>query len=158
MISLICARARNGAIGKNNHIPWHIPSDLKLFQRETMGGAIIMGRRTWNSLPTKPLKNRLNIVVSRDTGLTDNVVPSAEAGIALARAQGHSRIYGIGGERIYRDMFISADRLLITEVELDIVGADAYFPPFDEGAWREIAQLQLGCASPACVARELIRR
>ncbi|MGR3568543.1 MAG: dihydrofolate reductase, partial [Pseudooceanicola nanhaiensis] len=62
MITLVVARARNGAIGKGNQIPWHIPADLKLFQRETSGSAILMGRNTWESLPVKPLKNRMNIV------------------------------------------------------------------------------------------------
>ena len=64
MISLVVARARNGAIGRENTIPWHAPEDLKFFQRETLGGVIIMGRNTWDSLPFKPLKNRVNLVVS----------------------------------------------------------------------------------------------
>ncbi|AWX93839.1 hypothetical protein DPM13_14495 [Paracoccus mutanolyticus] len=80
MISLVVARARNGAIGKDNTIPWHIPADMRLFQRETLGSAIIMGRLTWESLPVRPLKNRMNIVVSRDAGLTEHVVPSVQRG------------------------------------------------------------------------------
>ena len=64
MLTLIAARARNGAIGKDGTLPWHIPEDLKFFKRETLGGAIIMGRRTWESLPFKPLKDRLNLVVT----------------------------------------------------------------------------------------------
>ncbi len=79
MITLIVARDRNGAIGKDNTIPWHAPEDLKAFQRETLGGAIIMGRNTWDSLPVKPLKNRLNIVVSSDPNCADLVVPSLGA-------------------------------------------------------------------------------
>ena len=97
MISLVVARARNGAIGKDNDIPWHAPEDLKAFQRETLGGAIIMGRNTWDSLPFKPLKNRLNIVVSSNLDAAEIVVPSIEDAIALARAEGYARIYGIGG-------------------------------------------------------------
>ncbi len=63
MLTLVVARAKGGAIGRDGDIPWHAPEDLKMFQRETLGGALVMGRRTWESLPVKPLKNRLNIVV-----------------------------------------------------------------------------------------------
>ncbi|MEM9422743.1 MAG: dihydrofolate reductase, partial [Pseudomonadota bacterium] len=81
MISLIVGRSTNGAIGRDGDIPWHVPEDLKFFQRETMGGAIIMGRKTWESLPFKPLKNRLNVVVSRGevegADLSVNSVPAA---------------------------------------------------------------------------------
>ena len=64
MISLVVACARNRAIGRGNTIPWHAPEDLKFFMRETMGGAVIMGRKTWESLPVRPLKGRMNIVVT----------------------------------------------------------------------------------------------
>ena len=87
MLSLVVARARNGAIGKDNLIPWHAPEDLAFFQRETTGGAIIMGRKTWESLPFKPLKNRLNCVVSSDKSLTEHVFATPEAALAFARAQ-----------------------------------------------------------------------
>lgn len=158
MITLVVARARNGAIGKGNQIPWHIPADLKLFQRETSGSAILMGRNTWESLPVKPLKNRLNIVVSRDTGLAEHVVPTIDQGIAMARAAGHMRISGIGGEGIYREMLGIADRLLITEVDLTVEDADAFFPAFDESEWRSLAEMPLESDSAPCTVRELIRR
>lgn len=133
MITLIAARARNGAIGKNGDIPWHLPEDLALFKRETLGGAIIMGRKTWESLPFKPLKDRLNIVVSRDTSLHEHVVGSVEEAIALAQAQGYFRIYGIGGQGIYEAMLPLAHRLLITEVDTVVEDADAFFPNEGEG-------------------------
>lgn len=158
MITLVVARARNGAIGKGNRIPWHIPADLKLFQRETSGSAILMGRNTWESLPVKPLKNRMNIVVSRDSGLAEHVVPTIDQGIELARAAGHVRISGIGGEGIYREMLGIADRLLITEVDLEVEDADAFFPDFDESAWRSLAEMPLESESVRCTVRELIRR
>jgi len=158
MITLIVARARNGAIGKANQIPWHVPADLRLFQRETLGGAIIMGRNTWHSLPVKPLKGRLNIVVSRDRSLAEHVVPTVEDAITLAYAQGHMRIYGIGGEHIYREMLGLADRLLITEVDLAVEHADAFFPQFDANGWRAVRELPLESDSVPCTARELIRR
>ena len=84
MLSLVVARARNGAIGRAGTIPWHAPEDLAFFQRETTGGAVIMGRNTWDSLPFKPLKNRLNIVVtSRGVG-AEHEVSSLSAAIDLA--------------------------------------------------------------------------
>ena len=86
MLSLIVARARNGAIGRGNTIPWHAPEDLAFFQRETTGGAILMGRNTWDSLPFKPLKNRLNIVVSRDAAVWETVAPSPQAAVEMAQA------------------------------------------------------------------------
>lgn len=157
MISLIVARARNGAIGKDNDIPWHLPEDLKSFQRETLGGAIIMGRNTWDSLPYKPLKNRLNIVVSRDAAIADHVVPSVQDAIALSHAQGCRRVYGIGGQRIYTEMLPLAHRLLITEVDLEIADADAFFPQFEDTDWRELGRFAFGGDGPSAVLRELIR-
>lgn len=78
MLTLIVARARNSAIGKDNDIPWFAPEDLAMFKRETVGGAMIMGRNTWESLPVKPLKSRLNVVVSRDASLTEHVSTSVQ--------------------------------------------------------------------------------
>ncbi|EBA07720.1 dihydrofolate reductase [Sagittula stellata] len=138
MITLIAAHDRNRAIGKDGDIPWHIPEDLAMFKRETLGGAIVMGRKTWESLPFKPLKDRLNIVVSRDTSLHEHVVGSVEDAIALAQSQGYFRIYGIGGQRIYEAMLPLAHRLLITEVDTVVEEADAFFPDVGEG-WREVS-------------------
>ncbi len=158
MITLIVARARNGAIGKDNDIPWQAPEDLKAFQRETLGGAIIMGRNTWESLPVKPLKNRLNIVVSSNPAAADTVVASIEEAVALARREGYARIYGIGGAGIYKGMLEMADRLMITEVDLEIAEADAYFPEFDAAEWRLALEQPLRPADPACLLREYLRR
>ena len=99
MLTLIVARARNGAIGKDGTLPWHIPEDLKFFKRETLGGAIIMGRRTWESLPFRPLKDRLNLVVTSTLDLPGHTVPDLDTAIETARAAGYARIYGIGGRR-----------------------------------------------------------
>ncbi len=84
MLTLVVARARGGAIGRDNTIPWHAPEDLAAFQRETTGGAVIMGRRTWESLPFKPLKNRLNIVVTSDAALWDSTAPDPETAVTMA--------------------------------------------------------------------------
>ena len=158
MLTLVVARAKNGAIGKGNEIPWHAPEDLAAFQRETTGGAVIMGRRTWESLPFKPLKNRLNIVVTRDAGLTDHTAPTPGAAIEIARAAGYARLYGIGGSAIYHAMLPLADRLLVTEVDLTVPDADAFFPAFDEAEWRVVWEHRLREAGPGCVIREWVRR
>ncbi|MFV1498288.1 dihydrofolate reductase [Phaeobacter sp. JH20_02] len=158
MITLIVARDQNGAIGKDNTIPWQAPEDLKSFQRETLGGALIMGRNTWDSLPVKPLKNRLNLVVSSNPGAADLVCPSIEAALAEARAQGYHRIYGIGGARIYEGLMEIADRMLITEVETEVEDADTYFPPFRAGQWGIASQTQIRSEAPACVVVEYMRR
>lgn len=158
MITLIVARARNSAIGKDNDIPWFAPEDLAMFKRETLGGAIIMGRKTWESLPVKPLKSRLNVVVSRDPSLHDHVSPSVQGALDLCRAEGYHRIYGIGGQSIYAALLPFAQRLMVTEVDLEIPDADAFFPSFDENDWSEVTRSLLRDEGPACYMRELIRR
>lgn len=158
MLTLIVARARNGAIGKQGEIPWHAPEDLAAFQRETTGGAVVMGRSTWESLPFKPLKNRLNIVVTRDTGLWETVASSPVEGLEIARSAGYTRLYGIGGSGIYRAMLPLADRLLVTEVDLEVEDADAFFPDFGPSDWRMVYEHKLRTDAPACVLREWLRK
>lgn len=157
MITLIVARANDGAIGRGGTIPWHLPEDLKNFQRETLGGAVIMGRATWESLPVKPLPRRLNIVVSATPDVAETVVPSIAGAVDVARAEGYQRIYGIGGARVYREMLPLADRLLISEVEIDVEGADTFFPDFVAAQWRLIGEHRLRAADPRCTVREYLR-
>lgn len=157
MITLIVARAQNGAIGKEGQIPWHLPADLAAFKRETLGGAVIMGRRTWESLPVKPLKSRLNIVVTSKSDLTEHCAASIEEAVTLARKSGYQRIYGIGGEGIYKALLPHADRLMLSEVGVSIDGADAFFPRINEHDWKEITRHDLGMDGLPCVLRELLR-
>lgn len=158
MISLIVARARNGAIGRDGIMPWHLPEDLKFFQRETLGGAVIMGRNTWHSLPVRPLAERFNIVVSSDPEIAEVVVPSVPAAVDLALGQGHRRIYGIGGARIYKEMLPLARRLLISEVDIEVHDADTFFPQVDMDAWDAINEQPLRTSKPACCLHEYLRR
>ena len=158
MITLIVARARNGAIGKDNTIPWHAPEDLKFFQRETYGGAIIMGRNTWESLPFKPLKNRLNLVVTSKGCGAEHEFTSLETAIAFAESQGYARIYGIGGNQIYKTLLPMADRLLLTEVDLVVEDADTFFPDFDRGEWQHKGGTEIRTEVPRCVVDEYLRR
>jgi dihydrofolate reductase len=159
MISLIVARAKNGAIGRDGDMPWDLPEDLAMFQRETRGGAVSMGRRTWESLPEayRPLKGRFNVVVTRsDLAGPDAVVGSVEEAIAACNTAGYTRTYGIGGAGIYKAMLPLAHRLLVTEVDLTVADADTFFPTFDEADWREIGRHVLRTEGPACVLRELV--
>lgn len=157
MITLVVARARDGAIGRRKTIPWHSPEDLGLFQKETVGGAVIMGRNTWESLPSRPLPRRTNCVVSRDNSIADHVFPSVEEAVDFCYDAGHQRIYGIGGESIYEALLPRADRLLITEVDVDIPDADTWFPAFDESNWRESRRTVIRHDAPRCMLRELLR-
>lgn len=158
MLTLIVARARNGAIGRGNAIPWQAPEDLAFFQRETLGGAMIMGRNTWESLPKKPLPRRLNIVVtSRPLSQEGVVVSALERAYDCAVIHGYCRVYAIGGAAIYEAFLPKADRLLMTEVALDVPDADTFFPSWDPGAWRKSMTLKLRDHGPTCVMTEYLR-
>ncbi len=158
MISLVVGRARNGAIGRDGDIPWFLPEDLKTFQRETLGGAIIMGRATWVSLPKKPLPKRFNIVVSSQSDAADVVVPSVAEAVKRAYAEGYHRVYGIGGFGIYSEMLPLADRLLISEVDMDVPDADTFFPEVDLSQWRLASSRVLPGEEPKCEVCEYLRR
>jgi dihydrofolate reductase len=157
MITLIVGKAVNGAIGRDGTIPWHVPEDLKSFQRETLGGALIMGRNTWDSLPVKPLPKRLNIVVSSRPDAAEIVVPSVAEAIKMASAQGYDRVYGIGGAGIYQEMLGLADRMLISEVDVEIADAETFFPIFAAEDWRVVNDRVLREAGPRCTVREYLR-
>ncbi|MDA9980296.1 dihydrofolate reductase [Yoonia sp.] len=157
MITLIVARAQNGAIGRDGTIPWHLPEDLKSFQRETLGGALIMGRNTWDSLPVKPLSKRLNIVVSSRPDAADIVAPSVAVAVNMASEHGYDRVYGIGGARIYQEMIPLAHRLLISEVDLDVPDADTFLPDIDLETWRVVNKRTLREVGPHCYVNEYLR-
>ena len=123
-ISLIWAQAANGVIGDAGSIPWHLPEDLAHFKELTQGGAVIMGRRTWDSLPERfrPLAGRHNIVITRQQ---DWAVEGATVAHTLAGALGaaaDASVWIIGGGDVYRQSMPLADRLEVTEVDLDAAG------------------------------------
>lgn len=129
-IALIAAVARNGAIGHNGGLLWHEPADQKHFRNTTLGHAVVMGRKTWDSLPPRfrPLPGRRNVVVSRQPGLQlegATVVGSLPAALELLRAE--PRIFVIGGGELYALALPLADELVLTEVDADLAG-DTYFP------------------------------
>ena len=141
MLTLIAAQDLNGAIGRGNTIPWHIPEDFAFFKRETTGGAIVMGRKTWEGLPVRPLKGRENIVMTRDWTYNApgaRVYSSFPAAINAARAvatrQGAGCVFVIGGATIYDLALPYVDRIFMTEVDASPEG-DAHFPELQAGDW-----------------------
>ena len=139
MITLILAMADNGVIGEDGAIPWRIRDDLKRFRQLTMGKPVVMGRKTWDSLPKKPLPERTNIVVTRQSGWTgEGAVAASSFDDALAKAAQAAEVMVIGGAEIYRAALAKAQRIELTEVHRSFEG-DAVFS-FDRGAWREAAR------------------
>lgn len=138
MITIIAAVSQDGFIGKNGKIPWHLRSDMEHFKKVTTGHTVIMGRKTWDSIPTKfrPLLNRRNIVLTRQdrfVAVGAEVVDSLEAALTISAAD--AEVFVIGGLEVYRQALPLAERLLITQVLMDVVDGDAKFPidfPFDD--------------------------
>ena len=131
-INIIAAVAKNRAIGKDNRLIYWLPNDLKRFKQLTTGNTIIMGRKTFESLPKGALPNRRNIVLSRSTKeLTGcDCYPSLKE--ALAHCQEDEQLFIIGGASIYKQTMPIADRLYLTEIDDIPEKADAFFPPYDE--------------------------
>ena len=126
---MIWAQDRKNAIGKDGELPWHFSDDLKNFKRLTTGNAIIMGRKTWDSLPTKPLPNRRNIVISRSPQSDVESYTSIEECVATLKQDPEvSDVYIIGGMSIYQFFYSYADTLHITFIDEVYSGADAFFP------------------------------
>ncbi len=134
MISIIAAVAANGAIGLHNRLLYWLPDDLKRFKQLTTGHTIVMGRRTFESLPKGALPNRRNVVLtSQNLTLEDaDVFPSLE--LALQSCAGQD-VYIIGGASVYAQALPLADRLCLTEVDDVPADADAFFPPFSRDEW-----------------------
>jgi dihydrofolate reductase len=139
MITLILAIADNGVIGRNGAIPWRISDDLKRFKQLTTGKPVVMGRKTWDSLPKKPLPERTNIVVTRQPGWKgEGAIAASSLDDALARAAQAAEVMVIGGAEIYRVALSKAQRIELTEVHRPFEG-DALFS-FERDAWREVAR------------------
>lgn len=137
-ISMIVARSRNHVIGRDNQMPWKISADLQFFKKVTMGHPVIMGRKTWESIG-RPLPGRRNIVVSRNPHLQltgAEVVNSLDA--ALSSLSEFPRVFVIGGEQLFTQAFPKADRLFITEIEIDVDGGDTFFKVPDPEQWKEV--------------------
>ena len=138
-VTLIAAVGRNGVIGADNDMPWHLPEDFAFFKRSTMGHPMIMGRKTFESFPA-PLPGRRHIVLTRNSGWA---APGAEIAHtreeAIALAGDVPEIAVIGGAEIFRMFEALADAAELTEVHLSPDG-DAVMPPFDPSRWREVSR------------------
>ncbi len=140
MIALIAAVAANGVIGRDNDLPWRLPDDLRHFRRLTLGHTVIMGRRTFASLPA-PLTGRHVVVVSRGTFAPERAMDvdyAVSIEDALARARSHE-VFIAGGASLYAQTLTHAQRLYLTQVDTAVNG-DAYFPPYEPGEWREVTR------------------
>jgi dihydrofolate reductase len=147
-IALVVAVADNGVIGADGDLPWRLPGDLKYFKRVTLGKPVVMGRKTWDSLPKRPLPGRPNLVVTRQTDFqADGAEVFTDLSAAMARADAlgdecevaEPEISVIGGADIFRATLPLADRLYLTEVHCAPAG-DTYFPPLDKDIWREVSR------------------
>jgi len=144
------ARARNGVIGRDGGLPWRLKSDLAIFKATTLGKPIIMGRKTWESLPRRPLPGRINIVLTRDGSYEEEghakgalVCERFDEALQIGREQaeedGVDEVCIIGGAAIFAMAFPKASRLYLTEVDADVEG-DVIFPAFDETRWTEVSR------------------
>jgi dihydrofolate reductase len=139
-ITLVLAMSENGVIGDRGAIPWHIADDLRRFKALTMGRPLVMGRKTWDSLPRKPLPGRTNIVVTRRPGWREEgavTASSLEAALAAARAENPDAVMVIGGAQIYAQALPLAGRIELTLVRAMIDG-DTRLPAFDPAGWCEV--------------------
>jgi dihydrofolate reductase len=141
IVSLVYAQSRNGIIGAEGGLPWHLPSDLKRFKDMTMGKPIVMGRKTWDSLPRRPLPGRENIVVTRQKDFHANGAVVASSVDGAIRAAGDvPEICVIGGGEIYGLFLPRADRIYLTDVDVDAAG-DTKAPVLNSKEWRLISHI-----------------
>jgi dihydrofolate reductase len=141
-ITLVVAVAENGVIGQAGTLPWRIPEDLKRFKALTMGKPVVMGRKTWDSLPKKPLPGRRNIVMTRDPSFHADGATAARSfddALALAAKDNPDEIMIIGGEAVFAAALPFAERIHLTEVAAALEG-DAFMPRFDIAQWRETSR------------------
>lgn len=148
-LSLIVAMDKARVIGKDGDLPWRLKSDMKWFVANTKAKPVLMGRKTWDSLPKKPLKGRANFVLSRSEGEAGSLSEKSgawwytsfevllEAAKAQAAATGAEEVMVIGGAAFYEMALPLADKLYLTEVAAEIEGGDTWFPEFDRSAFKE---------------------
>lgn len=157
-IILIVARADNGVIGRDGRLPWHLPADLRRFKALTMGSAMIMGRKTFESLPGM-LPGRRHIVLTRDSGWAAEGAETAKSPDEALLLAGDGPVSVIGGAEIFRLFEPCAAKVELTEVHGDVEG-NTRMPPFDPSGWREIAREDHQAAEgrPAYSFVTLVRR
>ena len=144
-LSLIVAVAHNRVIGVGDRIPWRLPEDMKHFKQTTTGHPIIMGRKTWESFPKRPLPDRTNIVITRNSAFTAEgatLVPSLDEAIETAQqSPGNEETFVIGGAQVYAQALPLVDRMYMTEVDSAFDG-DVLFPEYPSAHWHEVSRTQ----------------
>jgi dihydrofolate reductase len=141
-LSLVAAVARGGVIGREGTLPWHLPEDMARFRELTIGHPVVMGRRTWDSLPVRfrPLPGRRNVVVTRnETWAADGAERAGSLGDALELLEDTPQGFVIGGAEVFAEALPLADELLLTEVDLDVEG-DTFFPSWDRHSFEETSR------------------
>ncbi len=141
-LALIAAVARNGCIGKGNELLWRLPEDQQQFRRVTMGCPVIMGRKTWDSLPARfrPLPGRRNIVVTRNPAWqAEGAEAALSLGLALASVGASPKVFVIGGGELYREALPRGDELVLTEIDRAFDG-DVRFPAWERSQFRELSR------------------
>lgn len=144
MVSLVAAVAPGGVIGLAGGLPWRIPEDMRHFRELTIGHPVVMGRRTWDSLPDRfrPLPDRRNVVVTRNPAWRANGAERAGSlSVALLLLEGAPQVFVIGGAELYAAALPLADELLLTEIDADVEG-DTFFPPWERTAFEETSRDQ----------------
>ena len=137
-LTIVVATDTNNGIGINNTLPWHLPEDLAHFKRTTSGHAIIMGRKTFDSIG-RPLPNRRNIVITRNPEWQHAGVEAVTSIAAAKELIGDQQAFIIGGAQIYADTLAATDRLIVTRIEKRF-DCDAFFPAIDLKQWQEVAR------------------
>lgn len=143
IISIVVAVGENNAIGRGGDLLWRLPKDMQFFKETTIGHNVVMGRKTYESIPPKfrPLVGRVNIVVTRQEGYEApgcRVVQSVEDAIAFAKANEEEELMVIGGGEIYRQLFDRADKIYLTKVMHSFEDADTFFPQLSPNRWRMV--------------------
>ena len=151
-LALIAAVARNGVIGHDNRLLWRLPEDARWFREQTLGCPVLMGRRTWESLPERfrPLPGRLNLVLTRQSGWSApgaEVVHDLASALQRARAGQPARIFVIGGADLYAAALPLADELVLTEIDADFDG-ETRFPDWDRSAFTAVERHTQHAAPP----------
>jgi len=144
-LAMIAAMAKNRIIGSDNDMPWHLPDDLKFFKSVTTGKPVIMGRKTFESIGSRPLPNRVNYVISRQLDYECEgavLVSSVEQALTLIESTGDDpdEVIIMGGGQLYKQILPKADKLYITRIHADIEG-DTYFPDWTAFQWSEVARV-----------------
>ena len=143
IISLVVAASENNVIGKDNQLVWTLPKDMKFFKNVTWGMPVIMGRKTFESLDSKPLNGRKNIVITRKPGFKAegaSVVNSVDAAIALAAEMNYKEAFIIGGGEIFMLAYEKANKIYITRVHAELEG-DTYFPVIEKNDWKLVSNV-----------------